>query len=235
MIQSFLTDGIYDYIASRTLLLSYLPQQAAILSSTAIEKAFKAILAFNGNESHGHLKKAHWNAVKNFDKELFALLNKEFLELNKKVYPMRYSDDLGPGFNAVIACREFLAELDYTFLTIVSRFKFRGNQEPFKFTKLENFIKDRDSRLFTDNHFLLGIAKDAYIYSSPQMIYEVRIMPNKNPIEFLYWSERQPKTQGFLRTGVKLKEECNLPHQISVDMAFYPIPGKPITRNPENA
>lgn len=235
-IQSFLTDGTYDYVGARTLFLSYLPQQAAILSSTAIEKSFKAILAFNGNESHGHLKKAHWNAVKNFDKELFELLNKDFLELNKKVYSMRYSDNLASGFNVVIACREFLAELDYTFLTIVSRFQFRDSQEPYKFTKLESFIRDKDDRLFLENHILAGINKDEYIYSSAQLIYEFRIMPNNNPIEMLYWSEKAPKLEGFLRTGIKLKEEkCKLPHKISIDMAFYPIPGKPVTHNPEVA
>ncbi len=235
-VQSFLTDGIHDYIGSRTLFLSYLPQQAAILSSTAIEKVCKAILAFRGNESCGHLKIAHWNTVKNFDKELFGLLSNEFLELNKKVYSMRYSDNLAIGFNVVIACREFLAELDYTFLSIMSRFQLSNSQEPYKFTKLESFINDKDNRLFKENHVLLGIGKDAYIYSSPQMVYEFRIMPNKNPIEFIYWSEKIPKTQCFLRTGIKLKEdECHLPHKISVDMAFYPMPGKPISSNSENA
>lgn len=235
-VQSFISDGIYDYIGSRVLFLAYLPQQAAILSSTAIEKLFKALLAFNGNESHGHLKMAHWNAVKNFDKELFGLLSKDFIELNKKVYLMRYSDNLAPGFNAVIACREFLAELDYTFLTIASRFKFGGSQEPYKYTRLEGFLNDKDSRLFAENHILLGVDKDAHVYSAPQMVYEFRIMPNKNPIEFLYWSEKWPKTKGFLRTGIKLKEaECNLPNQISVDMAFYPMPSRPITQTPEKA
>lgn len=234
-VQSFISDGIYDYIGSRVLFLSFLPQQAAILSSTAIEKLFKALLAFNGNESHGHLKRAHWNAVKNFDKELFCLLNKEFVELNKKVYSMRYSDSLAPGFNTVIACREFLSELDYTFFTILSKFKFGCSEEPYKYTKLESFLKDKDSRLFADNHILLGVEKDVHIYNEPQIVYEFRIMPDRNPMELLYWSEKPPKNKSFLRTGIKLKEpESNLSRQISVDMAFYPMRSKPIIKTPEN-
>lgn len=160
-VQSFLTDGIYDYIAARVLFLSQLPQQASILSSTAIEKLFKAIIAFNGNESQGHLKKAHWNAIRNFDRNLFAMLNDDFLRLNKNAYSMRYSDNLAPGFNIVIACREFLAELDHTFLTIAGRLQFGANQEPFKFTKLESFIKDQDGRLLSENHVLQKMDKKA--------------------------------------------------------------------------
>ena len=49
-VQNFLSGSVDDYIAARVLFLSSLPQQAAILSSTSIEKCFKAILAFNGNE-----------------------------------------------------------------------------------------------------------------------------------------------------------------------------------------
>src|SRR2546423_1755333 len=80
-VRSFLSDGFNDYIAARVLFLAQLPQQGAILSSTAIEKCFKAVLAFRGNESHGHLKNAHWNAIQNFDKEVFGDLDRDFIEL----------------------------------------------------------------------------------------------------------------------------------------------------------
>lgn len=117
-VQSFIADSVADDIASRVLFLAQLPQQGAILSSTAIEKSLKAILAFQGNVSHGHLKQAHWNGVKNFDAQLFEQLNQEFLELNRKAYLLRYTDDLPAGFNIVIASREFLAELDRTMAAI---------------------------------------------------------------------------------------------------------------------
>ena len=53
-VRSFLRDAFSDYIGARVLLLAQLPQQGAILSSTAIEKSIKAMLAFQGNESRGH-------------------------------------------------------------------------------------------------------------------------------------------------------------------------------------
>lgn len=77
-VQTFVTDCVNDYLASRTLLISGLLQQGAMLGSTAIEKACKAILAFHGNESRGHLKKAHWNAVRHFDKNLWSHLRQDF-------------------------------------------------------------------------------------------------------------------------------------------------------------
>lgn len=66
----FLDLAYKDYLAARVLLNAHLVVQGAVLASTAIEKYFKAILAFRGNESHGHLKKAHFNAAKNFDMRL---------------------------------------------------------------------------------------------------------------------------------------------------------------------
>ena len=82
-IQYFLDDAVNDYMASRALFLTQLPVQASILSSTAIEKLIKAILAINGNECSGHLKRAHRQALKNFDKETYKRLDEDFLEINQ--------------------------------------------------------------------------------------------------------------------------------------------------------
>lgn len=221
-VQNFLTDCINDYIAARVLFLSNLPQQAAILSSTAIEKCFKAILSFNGNESHGHLQKSHWNAVKNFDKVLFNSLNHDFLELNKKVYLLRYTDDLQPGFNVVIASREFLAELDQTILSICRLFQFGERDENFRFTKLEHLISSRDHRLYSDNHLLNGESKGEFVYRGPQFIYELRNEGRGNLFEATYWSESKPKNDSFLRSGFTPMER-NGP---SYDLSFLPLKGK---------
>jgi hypothetical protein len=64
-----------DCLAARVLLNAHLLLQGAVLASTAIEKYFKAVLAFRGHQSHGHLKKAHINAAKNFDARLASVLN----------------------------------------------------------------------------------------------------------------------------------------------------------------
>ncbi len=178
-----------------------MPQQAAILSSTAIEKSFKAILAFNGNESHGHLKTAHWKAVQNFNKNLFNKLNLDFLELNRKAYLLRYTDNLPIEFNIVIATREFLAELDHTFILIHEAFKIDGDNKDRK-TKFQSLISSQDLRLLADNHVLLGVDKTSFIYDKPQFIYEVRKPKNRDGLlEILYVSSGKPEEPNFLRSG----------------------------------
>jgi hypothetical protein len=67
-----------NHLAARVLFNANLLLQGAVLASTAIEKYLRAILAFRRNESHGHLKKAHWNAALNFDSRLSAILNNDF-------------------------------------------------------------------------------------------------------------------------------------------------------------
>jgi hypothetical protein len=170
--QTFLADGFADYIAARVLLRSQLPKQGAILSSTAIEKCFKAILAFNGQESHGHLKTAHWNAVKSFDKRLFSDLDLGFIELNKKAYQLRYTDSLPPGFNLIIVSREFLAELDHTVSRIFAGFTVedRGKRRQLAY---DAALNSHDHRLVDDNHVIANQDKKAFIAKVPDFVYEM--------------------------------------------------------------
>ena len=159
--QTFLADGFGDYIAARVVLRSQLPKQGAILSSTAIEKCFKAILAFNGQESDGHLKTAHWNGVKNFDKRLFSEFDMEFIEFNKKAYKLRYTDSLPPDFNLMIISREFLAELDHTVSCIFTRFTVEDRGQRRK-SAYDAALSSNDSRLVDDNHVVSQEDKKAF-------------------------------------------------------------------------
>src|SRR5581483_9258568 len=120
--RSFLYDAFTDYIAARTLLLAGLLKQAVVISSTALEKCAKAVLALHGNRSAGHLKTAHWNVLEN-EPTVGHLLRRDFFELNQKAYKLRYSDDVAVDFNLVVASREFLAEMDHTVLSVLSCFK----------------------------------------------------------------------------------------------------------------
>ena len=45
------------------------------------------MLAFRGNESHGHLKAAHWNYVCNFDHTLEQSLDAQFIERIREGLP----------------------------------------------------------------------------------------------------------------------------------------------------
>jgi hypothetical protein len=219
-VQTFISDSVNDYVAARVLLISGLLQQGAILGSTSIEKACKAILAFHGNESRGHLKKAHWNAVKNFDKRLWALLRPDFLELNKKAYSLRYTDDLPVDFNIVIAQREYLAELDHTIISLVEGFGLE-REESSQGTKLTQLLTSRDSRLLVDNHVLGSMQKTEFIYSLPQQVHELRYVPSVGPVEFTYSSNKPAKQPLFTRPGNVFRAEGKTHH---FELSHYPIP-----------
>ena len=223
-INYFLEDAVNDYIASRTLFLAQLPVQASILSSTAIEKLIKAILALNGNECKGHLKKAHRQALKNFDQEGYKRLSEDFLELNQKVYKMRYLEVLPVGFNVVIATREFLTELDYTFISLFKNISFSNKTGLFEGTSLFSMINSKDERLLKDNYMFQDIDKETFIYNHFQFIYEMRIMKDKEPIKMQYWSERRPKREGYLRESLIIVDKKDLGvTSLNIDMAFYPM------------
>jgi hypothetical protein len=220
-VRSFLSDSMDDYIASRVLFSAQLPQQAAILASTAIEKALKAVLALRGNECHGHLQKAHWNGLKNFDPALYEKLNPDFLKLNQKAYSLRYTDDLPPSFNLVIATREFLAELDVTMASIQTKFKFEEKGKT-RHTQYQNLVSTRDPRLLSENHLFSGEPKEDFIYNTPQFIYEVRSDGARGLFEVTYWSDTPAKAPGFLRPGFVPQGTDHM----SYDLSHLPLLGK---------
>lgn len=219
-VQTFISDSVNDYIAARVLLRAGLLQQGAILGSTAIEKACKAILAFHGNESRGHLKKAHWNAVRSFDKNLWGLLREDFLELNKRAYLLRYTDDLPVDFNIVVAQREYLAELDHTIISLVGGFGFEKNNLVQR-TKLSQLIDVGDARLFIDNHVLGKGHKKEFIYELPQHVYDLRNAKLLGLIEFNYSSIKPAKQELFTRPGCVLHVD-GVAHNF--DLSHYPLP-----------
>lgn len=217
-VAEFLDIAYKDYLAARILLNSHLPVQGAVLASTAIEKYFKAILSFNGNESRGHLKKAHFNAVKNFDSKLWGALNKEFLDLLQKVYALRYLDDLEQNFNLVIASREFLAELDYTAVTIQEKFQLKKDKKDIVLMYHQNLDK-KDARLILNNHVLSGIEKQLFILAEAQFVYEVRNCPLHGLFELTYLTLTQPSDGKFMRAGMSSKDSGGINYQL----AFSPI------------
>ena len=218
---AFLSDSLTDYLAARTLFLSQLPVQAAVLSSTAIEKACKAILAFHGNSSHGHLQKAHWNAVRQFDPRLFGQFDAGFLALNKKVYSLRYTDDLPTNFNLVIASREYLSALDDTLVTFFQSFRVGpiADSEERPVAKWAGLIEKRDQRLVVDNHVLAGVERKAFVLAKPQLVYEVRCLVAGSPLEMLYSTARPPRDSSFLREGVRVVD----PVKRIFEMSHFPI------------
>ncbi|TFW17969.1 hypothetical protein [Duganella callida] len=200
----FLDDSANDYIAARTLLLNQLPQQGAILGSTAIEKAFKAILvAYGQPPGFGHLQVAHWNQVKNLAPDYFKLLNRDFLKLNQKVYLLRYTDAVPVGYNIVIASREYLWELDKTIMSLQRRFVTQAEEGKTRLRKIEALIQENDRRILTDNNFVFDTNDNVFDYTKPQLIYELRRHAQHALIELQYVADTVPvdAAAGFLRAG----------------------------------
>lgn len=223
-IVSFLRDSFNDYIAARVLFQNQLPQQAAILSSTAIDKCVKAMLVVQGNESRGHLKTAHRNFLRNFNPKLSSDLNDDFLVLNQKVYALRYSDDLPAGYNLVIASREFLAEMDFTIAAMFSCFSLsQGNRR--HETPYEVAVAVPDHRLWVDNHVLDKIPVALFTYAEPQFVYEVRNDPRRGLMEVTYVANGPSKQSGFLRSGWTPRDDIGEEY----DLAF----GDPMAQTPD--
>jgi hypothetical protein len=202
--QWFLHDAYIDYVAARVLLLSGLLKQAAVLSSTAIEKCAKAVLAMRGNPvRRQHLKASHWTALEK-EENFGDKLNRDFVELNQSVYHLRYSDNLPIGFNIVIASREFLAELDHSLLTVLSCYKFdvNGSWRP---SGYESGIRNQDKNLLAENHLLSRESADSFIKARPQFIYEVR-RHALGLFEATYITEKPAKTNGFGRQGLRVAD-----------------------------
>ncbi len=214
----FLNIAYKDYLAARVLFNAQLPVQGAVLASTAVEKYFKAILAFRGNKSQGHLKKAHFNAVKNFDSRLWSALNEEFLTLLQRVYSLRYQDDLEKNFNVVIASREFLAELDHTAVMIQESFKLQQDGKEAVLMYHQD-RKSNDPRLLLNNHVLSGMRKQVFIAAEPQFVYEVHNCPLQGFIEISYFAKSQPSDGKFMRPGFAPKDS----HGMTYQMALLPL------------
>jgi hypothetical protein len=221
----FLDIAYKDYLGARVLLNAQLLVQGAVLASTAIEKYFKALLAFRGHQSHGHLKKAHINAAKNFDSRLAGALNEEFLALLQRAYSLRYLDDIPVDFNLVIASREFLAELDFTAGMFQESFTLR--QDGIQIVQDFNQHKEQhDPRLIKNNFLFIDVdksvdlMKQVFISAEPQLVYEMRNCRLRGLVEAIYLT-------GPIRSDGKFLRPAYVPidtEEMNFQLAFKPLP-----------
>jgi hypothetical protein len=194
--------GFKDYIAARTLLTrEHLELQGASLASTAIEKYFKAIVAFRGMNSGGHLNRALINSVRNSDPGLFRLFNSSFLEMLKKCYQLRYLDKVKPGFNLVISRRKVLAELDFTVSEIQKRIKI-GHGEREIDSLYQAYLKTKDPLICADNYLLQGIPKKNFI-EEEDSVYEMRLLSGPPGVLEAFYRIKGGRDDGeFLKEGL---------------------------------
>ncbi|SFW88112.1 HEPN domain-containing protein [Chitinophaga sancti] len=105
-----------DYIAARVLLNRNYTLQGVILSSTAIEKYFKALIVFHS----GKIKPAHFDKFDQIKKAveeigynvLIEKMDPRFIEILTKVYPLRYYDNIKSPTSIGFFKNQFLGELD---------------------------------------------------------------------------------------------------------------------------
>jgi hypothetical protein len=195
-----------DYLAARVLIRSQQLVQGAVLASTAVEKYCKAVLAFRGNVSQGHLKTAHWKCLKNFDPTLYATFNEEFFVFLQKCYDLRYPDSLPAGFNIVIRSRELLAELDLTALSIEKRFDIRRTDAKTAGSTLFDQLRlKKDERLVWDNHVLNNEDRLTFIVRDNQFVYECRKLAGGVLLHTFYTTPPAPSDGKFMREGCKPK------------------------------
>jgi len=218
----FLSDGYSDYLAARVLLNSKLLKQGAVLASSSLEKYLKLILGLHGNRSHGHLKKAHWNALKNHSPDMHRKIDEEFMLLCQKSYKLRYQESLEPGFNLVIPQWDFLAELDRAVSliessTIISNVSSNGKR------RCGEYLDDKeksDPRILDYNHVLLDFPIRQLHEKQPQNVYEIRNCELRDTIvEVNYVSGGEMLRDGFMREGLKTENgktyQCAFSYQPS--------------------
>ncbi|NRF68923.1 hypothetical protein HLB44_18170 [Aquincola sp. S2] len=216
---AFLGDGYEDYKAARILLRAGMPVQGAQLASTAVEKHLKAVLALQGNVSHGHLRRAHWNALKAFDPEFYSGIQVGLFELLVKCYTLRYTGSVPEDFNLVIASRELLGWLDIFAVTLQKVFTSRRNGKEQK-RPFHTDLEAENEHLFAENVVLNRpdaepIQLAQFVYARPQLVCEVRYQRRTGLYTFQYLSQDQPKDPRLDREGLRPVSDRPLSYDLS--------------------
>jgi len=201
-ILAFLDLGFRDYIGARALLINGYCLQGAQLASTAVEKYLKAVMAFRGNSTKGHLGPSVMNSVGNYDPTLSAALNPTFIELLIRCYSLRYYDGIEPGFNIALASTNVLAELDYTVAEICKRISLHRSGKRLM-TPYESAVQKKDPRLVHGNHLFMGMTKESFANAHPPHCFEMRLDPKLGLIEIEYQSEVGRWSPNFLEEGLR--------------------------------
>jgi len=189
MILSLLSNGYDDYLASRTLLNHNLILQGAILANTAIEKYFKSILIFAGNQiKYTHSIMKMLPQIKNFDVKLYNKLNIDFMVKVDSCYVLRYIDSAPQNFKITLQKKQILSELDFTISTINEKINISSIDGRKHMSK---YSTDRDLKihaLVNNNYLFQNTTKEIFL-TGTDYLHEIMIDSNKNFIEFKYQTD----------------------------------------------
>jgi len=145
-----------DYLAARHLLIDDFLLPGLVLSSFAIEKYFKSLLAIKEVRTDKHLDRLEvFNRLLSTNIPFFDKFDEKYLKLLSRVYDLRYYDHIKGEQSIGFYKWQVLGELDYMVNIIESSIN-----KSFKSQYLE-YIED--NRLFRENYILNNINKKDFM------------------------------------------------------------------------
>lgn len=175
-----------DYKVARILFNSNLLREACCVGNQALEKQMKVYIEVHGgktNKSHNTINL--YNTMKHMGLKKINELNGEYFKMLTKIYDTRYYENLPHQFRYTILRNKFLAELDFSYLSlrplisIVTDENIKGGT-----TEYEVDINSKNPILFSNNHILLEIQKSEFL-KKPELVEEFILFGNTP------WSTRQ--------------------------------------------
>lgn len=145
-----------DYLAARHLLIDDFLLPGLTLSSFAIEKYFKCILAIKGIRTDKHLDRLEvFKRLLSTNIPFFNKFDEKYLKLLSRVYDLRYYDHIKGEQSIGFYKWQVLGELDYMVNIIESSIN-----KTFKSQYLESI---NDKRLFRENYISNNINKKDFM------------------------------------------------------------------------
>jgi len=216
-----------DYIGARILFLNDQLHQAAILANTCIEKEIKSFLYAIGiphKDNHDTFKLL--NLLSRHDADTAEKINSDFVKVLTKIYRSRYHEDLGAGYNFVIAKKKFLAELDDIYALLEKKVRYNSVRmgESFPKSQYELAILSNYGPVILNNFLYTNQTKEEFV-TSEEIVFEFRIAHNSEVIEALYKIPKNIEPGRFLyeglRPGKDPTKQIKLSHHYTISELIY--------------
>ena len=168
-VMAFVLTGYEDYKTARFLINNGRVLPGAIFACTSIEKLFKAILLTikpNDKLPRVHLDRIERlkNEFSGYEQEsVFDNLDSTFIEELGVIYKFRYYDNFNEPTSVGFLVNQFLAELDYTVLYMLSLFKAKKPDGSDYKWRLHIDLDTFDEGLLKNNYVLHSIDKKEFM------------------------------------------------------------------------
>jgi hypothetical protein len=178
--------GFQDYQAARFLFRNDFFFQGMQLTSTTIEKYFKALLALKNTTVQIHLNKLDKmikilrdNKIPEIDKA-----DPKFLYVLSLVYKLRYFDKLKKEESFGILINQVLGELDFLVNLIETKITCKNHKGEIIKLGYKKAVEEKDSNLFYDNYILNNIDKKEFMERKSKF-YSIQVSEDGNIYELI--------------------------------------------------